>query len=357
MYNIVMAGIDFNNSSLELREKVNFTAKGLRRAYEKIKEEAVLKECIIISTCNRSEIYAVIEGYNGREYIKHFYSSFFNIGSGEIEKNLVYRCGDEAINHIFEVASGFKSMILGEDQILGQVKEAYNEALSNKASGRVLNRLFLSAVTTAKKIKTVTDISQISTSVSAIGIKLVNRFLGGLKGKKVLVVGLGKMSKLAITYLLDEGVDEIFVTNRTHCKVVEFEAISPKVTGIDFQHRYKVINDVDILVSGTSAPHFVIHKDEFVENYNGKPFCILDLSLPRDVEPSIGDINGVTLYIIDDLQKISKENTEKRISAYNEGMKIIKEDIEKYKEKVKADNERLARYSEVHTLDAAAGSE
>ncbi|WP_010233294.1 glutamyl-tRNA reductase [Clostridium arbusti] len=335
MYYLVMAGIDYKYSNLETREKVNFTSSAIKRAFEKIKDEGVLKEAVILSTCNRSEVYGILEEENGEGYLRNFYSSFFNIDIEEINDNVACRSGFDVIDHLFQVTNGFKSMVLGEDQILGQVKTAYNEALKNKGSGKILNRLFLNSITNAKKVKTITNISHASTSVSAIGIKLINRHLGSLRGKKVLVVGLGKMSKIAIKYLLSEGVEKIYITNRTKNKVTDLEVISDNIEGIDFDNKYDVIKDVDVIISCTSAPHFVVHKEEFLKNYSEKSICILDLSVPRDVDPKIGYIDGVSLYVIDDIEKIAKENENKRIKEFDRGMVLVREDVYKYLDWIK----------------------
>ncbi|MFT8314511.1 MAG: glutamyl-tRNA reductase [Clostridium sp.] len=338
MYYLVMAGIDYKNSKLTTREKVNFTSSAIKRAFERIKSEGILKEAVILSTCNRSEIYGVLEEENGEGYLRNFYSSFFNIDSEEIKDNVVCRSGFQVIDHLFQVTNGFKSMVLGEDQILGQVKNAYSEALNNKASGKILNRLFLSAITNAKKVKTITNISHASISVSSIGIKLIHRHFGKLKGKKVLVVGLGKMSKIAIKYLLSEGVEKIYVTNRTKNKIMDMEIIADNIQGVDFDNKYEAVKDVDIIISCTSAPHFVIHKEEFLNNYSGNPMCILDLAVPRDVEPDIGNIDNVKLYVVDDIEKIAKENENKRRIEFNRGMMLLKEDISKYLEWIVNEN-------------------
>ena len=327
---LIMAGIDYENSNLETREKVSFTHSAIKRAYEKIKCEGKLKETVIVSTCNRSEIYGISEVNKGEEYLKNFYSSFFNIDSDEAEKNIVLRTGFQVIYHLFQVTNGFKSMVLGEDQILGQVKDAYKQALINKSSGKILNRLFLNSITDAKKVKTQTVLTNTSVSVSAIGIKLIHSHFKSLKGKKALVVGLGKMSKLAIQYLLAEGISKIYVTNRTRKKILDVENMAENIEGIDFKCKEKAFKDVDIIVSCTSAPHFVIHKDEFVNNYNGGPMCILDLALPRDVEPQIEKIENVTLYVIDDIKTIADKNAKKKIVEYEKGMEFVKEDVIKY---------------------------
>lgn len=327
---LAMAGIDYENSALEVREKVSFTKSAIKRAFEKIKVEGILEEVVIISTCNRSEIYCISEEASEEEYLRNFYSSFFKIDKKEAEDNIVCRKGFDAIYHLFQVANGFKSMVLGEDQILGQVKDAYSEALLNKGSGKILNRLFLNAITDAKKVKTTTSLTNTSISVSAIGIKLIHECIKSFKGKKALVVGLGKMSKLSLQYLLSEGIEKIYVTNRTKTKILDAESIADNIEGIDFKDKHKVFRDVDIIISCTSAPHFVIHKDEFQRNCNEKKLCMLDLALPRDIEPEIGKIKGVTLYVIDDIKKIAQKNEQRRLVEYNKGMELVKEDVIKY---------------------------
>jgi len=327
---LTMAGIDYENSIIGVREKVSFTPSAIKRAFEKIKAEGVLKEAVIISTCNRSEIYCISEEENGEEYLKNFYSSFFKIDPKETQDNVVCRSGFEAMYHLFQVTNGFKSMVLGEDQILGQVKDAYKQALLNKSSGKILNRLFLNSITDAKRVKTATSLTNTSVSVSAIGIKLIHEHIKSFKGKKALIIGLGKMSKLALQYLLSEEIEKIYVTNRTRTKILDVESVGNNIEGIDFKDKHRVFKDVDIIISCTSAPHFVIHKDEFCENYNGKTLCMLDLALPRDIEPQIGQIEGVTLYVIDDIKRIAEKNAQKRVVEYSKGMEIVKEDVIKY---------------------------
>ena len=328
---IIVIGFDYKHSPLEVREKVAFTSSGLKKAYEKIKNDAKIKETIILSTCNRSEIYAYAnDAERGIEYLKAFYADFFNISSKELQKNIRIRWGFKAVNHIFEVASGFKSMIIGEDQILGQVKDAYKKAIEHKSSAKVLNRLFLDSITTAKKLKTLTGISNNSISVSSIGIKLIEKEIGKLSGKKALIIGLGEMSKIAVKNLLEKNLEKIYLTNRTSKKILDLGDESQMIEGIDFKDRYMFINKVDIIISSTAAPHFVLHKDEFLKHYRNQPLCILDLAIPRDVDPLLKDVLGIKIFKIDDIESIAQENYEKRLLAREYGKKIISEDIKNY---------------------------
>lgn len=327
---LIMAGIDYEHSTLQVREKVAFTESKIKNAFDIFKQDGVLSEAVIVSTCNRSEIYAVSENLSANKYISEFFEIFFNMESSEIKDNLVIRSGFDVVYHLFQVVNGFKSMVLGEDQILGQVKEGYKKALANKASGKILNRLFLNAITDAKKVKTNTCLTNMSVSVSGIGVKLIKKHIKTLKGKSALLIGIGKMSRLNIKYLLSEGVDKIYITNRTRKKILDLEESSDIIQGLDFKDRYKYINKVDVIISCTSAPHFVLHCGEFSENYSGKPLCILDLAVPRDVEPQIGNIDGTSLYVIDDIKKITEENEKTKREEYKKGMRYLREDVLKY---------------------------
>jgi len=326
-----MTGLDYKNTPVEIREKVSFTPKNIEKAYERLKQDARVKEAIILSTCNRSEIYAVTKNTEDeKNYLKNFYPQFFNIEKKELEKYINFRTKEDVINHLFEVACGFQSLVFGEDQILGQVKNAYNKSLEYKSAGKFLNRLFIDSITTAKKIKTRTGISGNSVSVSSIGVKLIEQKLGTLSNKKVLIIGLGKMSRLTVKNILDRNVDAVFVTNKTKRKITDFIKEFPEVKEIDFKDRYEAMKGVDAVISCTSAPHFVVNKEKFIQYCQNKPLCILDLAVPRDVDPDIRELDCVELYKIDDLEKIAQENTEKRFALKKKGEEIIVNNVRKY---------------------------
>jgi len=314
---IIMTGFDHKQSTLELREKVYFTRNNIEKAYEKLKNNPEITEAVILSTCNRSEIYAVVKNYDtGKEALINFYIEFFNLSKPEIDKFIIFRSGESTIKHLFEVASGFQSLVLGEDQIIGQVIDSYETALKYSITGKKLNRLFLNAITTAKKIKSSAGMSGTDVSISSIGVKLIEKELNNFAEKSVLVIGLGEMSKIVIQNLIKKNVKNIFVTNRTKRKVEDFAKDFPGITEIDFEDRYKTITEVDAIISCTSAPHFVIRKEKFTQNYNNQPLIILDLAVPRDIEPSVSEISSIKLYSIDDLDKTARENAQKKTSSY-----------------------------------------
>jgi glutamyl-tRNA reductase len=327
MSKIVVASINFDTSSLNIREKVHFTGKKKLACYDFIKENEILSETIILSTCNRSEIYGVIDEEDKLQDFFKIFETIFNLEPEEIEKNIELKEGDEAIKHLFEVAGGFKSMVIGEDQILGQVKDAYFEALEICSSGKCLNKLFLCAITFGKKFRSCSGISSIPTSVSSIGVKLLKNKLGTLQGKKALVIGLGEMNKIIMKYLLNESMEKIYITNRTSRKS-DFNI--NVVEQIAFENRYNFINDVDIIISCTSAPHFILKSEEFNKKFKGKQLFILDLAMPRDVEPTIAGILGIEISVIDDLKELSNESLNERALLMKGSAELMENQLKKY---------------------------
>jgi len=327
MAKVVVISINFDNTDLDIREKVHFTGKKKLACYDFIKENKILSETIILSTCNRSEIYGVLEDEDKLQDFLKIFETIFNLLPEEIENNIELKEGDQAIRHIFEVTGGFKSMVIGEDQILGQVKDAYFEALEVNSSGKSLNKLFLGAITFGKKFRSCSGISNIPTSVSSIGVKLLKQKLKTLQGKKALVIGLGEMNKIIMKYLLNESMEKIYITNRTS-RGPEFNLNGVEL--IPFPDRYKVMNEVDIIISCTSAPHFVVKSEEFNRNFKGKEMCILDLAMPRDVEPTIAKISGVEIIVIDDLKELSYESLKERVSLMRGCSELMENQINKY---------------------------
>ena len=328
---IIMTGFDHKQSTIELREKVYFTRNNTEKAYEKLKNNLEITEAVILSTCNRSETYATVKNYEiGKETLLNFYAEFFNLSKSEIEKFIIFRSGENAVKHLFEVASGFQSLVLGEDQIIGQAKDSYETALKYSLTGKILNRLFINAITTAKKIKSTAGMSGTDASISSIGVKLIEKELNDFSKKSVLVIGLGEMSKIVIQNLIKKNVQNIFVTNRTKRKVEDFAKDFPGIIEIDFDDRYKTIEEVHAIISCTAAPHYVIRKEKFLQYYKNQPVIILDLAVPRDIEPSISELSPVKLYRLDDLDKTARENAAKRLHLMQKGKDIIEQDITKY---------------------------
>ncbi len=332
---LMVFGITHKNSSIALRERVAFSKSRLSQAYEFFRTSEFVEESIIISTCNRSEIFAVVQDITeAEEWFRLFYQAFFKLEAKTLEGSYSYRDGADAVAYLFEVCCGLDSLVLGEDQILGQVKEAHSRAMAEKACGKILNRLFQEAVSAAKEIKTNTGISENSLSISAIAVKQIEEELQQLQNKAIMVIGFGKMSRLAIENLLDKGVREIYICNRSRESVEDLLKQHSRLRYITFDEKYRCINEVDAIISATGAPHYVLHYQEFKEalkpRSEGQRLCLVDIALPRDIDPHIGDIEGIGLYHIDQLKKIADENLSFREKCIDDIKACIKEKVADY---------------------------
>ncbi|SHK31758.1 glutamyl-tRNA reductase [Tepidibacter formicigenes] len=329
---VAVIGVNHNTAPIKIREKVSFTESKKIEGANFLLDHGI-KEVIILSTCNRSEIYIVAKDIEEKiKVVKDFYEYFFD--EKEIKKYLFIKKHEEAINHIYTVSSGLDSIVLGEDQILGQAKEALLFSMELGLSGKILNKLFREAITTAKNIKNKTKISENPLSISYIGIKFLKEKLCSLKNKKALVIGVGKMSKLALKHLLEEDLNEIYMTNRSHKKVLDLSNEFPRVKPIEYEKRYEVMKNVDVVVTATASPHTIIKKEDMPKV--NKNLYIMDIALPRDVEEGVNNLENVYVYDIDNLKKISNENEKKRIELSKIARDIIDESIEEFLEWMKS---------------------
>ncbi|WP_432665694.1 glutamyl-tRNA reductase [Wukongibacter baidiensis] len=329
---IIVVGLNYKKTPIHIREKVSFTESKKEMAYERISKTHYIKEFVIVSTCNRSEIIAVASDIDkGTDALKRFYKTFFELEDTSIESYFISLCSDDAVKHVFNVAAGLDSLVIGEDQILGQLRDAHGYSFERKLTGTVLNKLFRESITTAKKIKRETRISEKSLSISTIAVKFIEKKFTDLNNKKVLVIGVGKMSRIAIENLIYKGVKEIYVTNRTKGHAIDLSKRYDEVGIIDFKDRYRMLQAVDIVISSTSAPHFVLKKEEFTKHYNKEnELCIIDIALPRDVDPEIDKVRGVSLYELDELKSVADENFKSRLEAAKIASEIIIEDCIKF---------------------------
>lgn len=323
---IALVGVNHNISPIEVRERVSFTESMRIDGSSRLLDKSI-DEVVILSTCNRSEIYIASENIEDSiEEVKSFYSDFFDFPS--IEEYLFTKNGKDVVTHLYMVTSGLDSLVLGEDQILGQVKEAMVFSIELGFSGKVLNKLFMEAINQGKKIKTNLKISEIPLSASYIGIKLLRKEMGSLEGKSALVIGAGEISRLSLEYLKEEGLDNIYMTNRTHGRLKDILKEFPCLIPIEYKDRYNLLKNIDIIITATSAPHTILSYEDMPEI--NERLCILDLALPRDVDPKVQSMENVILYHIDDLRKVSEDNQGKREELSIEARKIIDNDVEKF---------------------------
>ncbi len=332
---ILVVGINHKTAPVEIRERLTFDPSQLGDAMKRLQEKKSILENVIISTCNRTEIYAVVDQiHTGRYYIKDFLSEWFQIDKEEFTPFLFIYEVDGAMEHLFKVTCGLNSLVLGETQILGQVRTSFLQAQEEGTSGTVFNQLFKQAITLAKKAHSNTDIGANAVSVSYAAVELAKKVFGNIENKHVLILGAGKMGELAIQNLQGSGATKITVLNRTFEKA---ELLADRFNGQakSLAELQSALADADILISSTGAKDFILTK-EVVESAGkkrkGKPLFMVDIAVPRDLDPAIAELDDVFLYDIDDLEGIVEANLQERHKAAETIMLMIEEEIVLYKE-------------------------
>lgn len=334
----LVVGLNYKTAPVEIREKLSFIETDIPNAMEALQQQKSILENVIISTCNRTEIYAVVDQlHTGRYYIKQFLASWFSIPMEQFEDHLFIREEDASLDHLFRVTAGIDSMVLGETQILGQVKKSFLQGQELGTTGTVYNQLFKQAVTFAKRAHNETAIGENAVSVSYAAVELAKKIFGSLKNKHVAILGAGKMGELAIQNLHGNGVGKVTVVNRTYEKA---QNLATKFDG-----DAKAMNELqctlleaDILISSTGATDYVINYDvmkDVAKFRKGDPLFMVDIAVPRDLDPKISDVANVFLYDIDDLQGIVQANLAERERAANDIVAMIQEEIVQFKDWLK----------------------
>ena len=321
---IAVIGISHRTATVKIREKVSFSESKKIEILNRLLDQQI-KEAVIVSTCNRSEIYIADEFVKSQiQLIKDLYQEFLQ--TEDLDTCLVVKTGEEAIRHLYYVAAGLDSLVLGEDQILGQVKVAHQMAMDVGASGKILNKLFREAITTGKQIKNEIKISEYPISVSYVGIKYLKEKMGTLKDKNVLLVGMGKMNQLALKYLEEEAIKAIYIANRNLQKLAYLEEEYANITLIPYEKRYNVLEMVDCVITSTSAPHSVFKLEQMPELAH--KVYMMDMAVPRDVAEDVKDAAFIELYNMDDFEQICDDNLEKRKQLAKEAETRINEHVE-----------------------------
>ncbi len=324
---LIVAGVNHTTASIEVREKLAFRAPEILAELARLRVDGVAREGVMLSTCNRTEVYLVEE--NGDAY-RHI-SATLSTRLGEDAAPFLYVHRDrEAVDHLFAVASGLDSMILGEAQIHGQVKEAWEQCRGE--SGPLLSRMFQSALLAASRARTETGIGRGAASVSSAAVQLAKKIFGSLSGRRAMILGAGDAAEIALRCLLDEGVKVAIVANRTHEKARALADLHG-ATAMHYDRCWESMRDVDVLLCSTASPVPVVTVERIGENVaarGDRPLCILDIALPRDVEPAVGDLDNVFLYDLDDLKAAAAANIERREEDVPAARRIIAEEVGKY---------------------------
>jgi len=314
----IVVGVNHRTAPVEIREKLSFIESELPEAMAALQKEKSILENIIVSTCNRTEIYAVVDQlHTGKYYVKQFLSKWFALPIESFSCYLFIKESDDAFEHLFRVSAGVDSMVLGETQILGQVRNSFLDGQMNGTTGTVFNQLFKQAVTFAKRVHSETGIGENAVSVSYAAVELAKKIFGSLQDKHVLILGAGKMGELAIKNLYGNGVGAVTVMNRTFEKAVALaENFNGKAKRMS--ELVEALVEADIVISSTSASDYVIRKDmmDQVDRLRkGRPIFMVDIAVPRDLDPEIGELSNVFLYDIDDLNGIVEANLAEREKA------------------------------------------
>jgi glutamyl-tRNA reductase len=335
----LVAGLNHRTAPVEVRERVAFDESILAGALDSLRRRPGLLEGMILSTCNRVEIAVTSdEDTDPEEAVEQFLSEARQVQRDWVSPYLYHYAGQDAVRHLFRVASSLDSMVVGEPQILGQMKQAYAAAKECGAISGFLDLVITRAFSVAKRVRTETDIGQSAVSISYAAVELAREIFGSLKGRKVLLVGAGKMSELAARHLHRSGASNIAVTNRTRERAEEMAQIfNGRI--IEYERFLAAMPEMDIVVTSSGAPHYILRKDEMkriIEARKNRPVFIIDIAVPRNVEPAVNELDNVFLYDIDDLQRVVNENLAGRLKTAEEAEQIIAEEVERMMSRLKA---------------------
>ncbi|MCJ1656171.1 glutamyl-tRNA reductase [Staphylococcus sp. NRL 16/872] len=314
----IALSINHRTADVALREQVAFRNDALRLAHEDLFETKSILENVILSTCNRTEVYAVVDQiHTGRYYIQRFLARSFGFEVDDIKAMSEVKVGDEAVEHLLRVTSGLDSIVLGETQILGQMRDAFFLAQETKTTGTIFNHLFKQAITFAKKAHSETDIADNAVSVSYAAVELAKKVFGKLKSKQAVIIGAGEMSELSLLNLLGSGIMDITVVNRTE-ENAKLLAQKHNVKYKSLDSLPALLASADIVISSTSSPDFIITKsmmDETLSYRKTTSLLMIDIAVPRDIEPGIDFSDNVFSYDVDDLKGLVDANLRERQMA------------------------------------------
>ena len=325
-------GLSHRTAPVELRESVDFSRKGLELALAELASRGIGRELVVLSTCNRAEIYAVAETDETTDQIGRFFSDYHDLPHADVHPHLYVYRGPDVARHLFRVAAGLDSLVVGEPQILGQVKTAYATASDRQFTAALTNRLFHSAFSVGKRVRSETGLGEGAVSVSYAAIALAKKIFGDLKGRAVLILGAGEMAKLTGIHFQSQHVKQITIASRT---LQSAQSLASRLDGtaVPWDRVDAALASADIVVTATGASEPVLTRsriDDAMRSRRGRPLFIIDIAVPRDVEASVGSLDQVFLYNIDDLRTIVQENLTRRGAELARAEAIVDEEVAKY---------------------------
>jgi glutamyl-tRNA reductase len=339
---LVLIGVNHKTAPIALRERIAISRDDLAETTRALADMPGVSECMIVSTCNRVELLAAVDSPNTD--ITAFLHNQFGVDPAELAPHLYDHRDQDAVRHLFRMAASLDSMVVGEPQILGQVKEAFAVARTAGTVAGQLEHLLQSAFAAAKRARSETGIGSNHVSIASVAVDMARKIFGSLQGRTVFLVGAGKMSELAARHLVQQGAGAILVTNRTQERArrmaEEFEGgLVPKV--VPFESVYEAASEADIVISSTGAPHHIFRREHglaFMQRRRNRPMFFIDIAVPRDVDPAMNKLDGIFVYDIDDLQQVASAHMEERNREASDAETLIAAEVERFHQRQRTVN-------------------
>jgi glutamyl-tRNA reductase len=335
---LALIGVNYKTAPIELRERIAISREDLPETTRALAAVQGVTECMIVSTCNRVELLAAVDSPDTD--MAGFLHRHFGLDPALLAPHIYRRHGRDAVRHLFRVAASLDSMVVGEPQILGQVKEAFAVARASGTVAGELEHLLQSAFAAAKKVRTETEIGSSSVSIASVAVDLARKIFGSLQGRTVFLVGAGKMSELAARHLVQQGAGAILVSNRTQERARRMaEEFQGRV--IPFDKLYEAASEADIVISSTGAPHPIFrreHGQAFMQRRRNRPMFFIDIAVPRDVDPMMGKLEGIFVYDIDDLQAVAASHLAERSREASDAETLIAGEVERFHQRQRTVN-------------------
>lgn len=330
---LFLLGVSHRTAPVEVRERLDFAARGLDDALTALSTRPAANESVVVSTCNRAELYVACDDIGAaRDDLVHFLCDYHLLESSALAPHLYEKADGSAAQHLFRVAAGLDSLVVGEPQILGQVKDAYAVASDKRTVGPVLNKVFPWSFTVGKRVRTETGVSEGAVSVSFAATSLAKKIFGELRGRTVLVIGAGEMGKLTAQHLKAQGVERMLITSRTFAHATALaESIGGKA--LPWDDLRTSLDAADIVITATGAALPILTRpqvDAAMRHRRNRPLFLIDIAIPRDVDPAVGELEAVFLYNIDDLQAVVQENLSRRAAEVSHAEEIVADEVRKF---------------------------
>ena len=335
---LALIGVNYKTAPIELRERIAISREDLPETTRALAAIPGVTECMIVSTCNRVELLAALDSPDVD--LAGFLHRHFSLDPALLAPHIYRRHDRDAVRHLFRVAASLDSMVVGEPQIIGQVKEAFAVARASGTVAGELEHLLQSTFAAAKKVRTETEIGSSSVSIASVAVDLARKIFGSLQGRTVFLVGAGKMSELAARHLVQQGAGAILVTNRTLARARTMaEPFQGRV--IPFENIYEAASEADIVISSTGAPHPIFrreHGQAFLQRRRNRPMFFIDIAVPRDVDPAMNKLEGIFVYDIDDLQAVAAAHMAERSREASDAETLIAGEVERFHQRQRTVN-------------------